>query len=104
MLLIPCPFCGPRNQVEFTYGGDATVHRPAPDAPEAQWFEYVYIRDNPRGPHDELWLQLREFCRVHVTQHDVRGERGAIVRLRRSPTGPVRIGMVFCHAEHSGKK
>ena len=34
MMLIPCPWCGPRNQVEFTYGGDATVKRPANDAPE----------------------------------------------------------------------
>ena len=33
MLLIPCPWCGERNQVEFTYGGDATVRRPAADAP-----------------------------------------------------------------------
>jgi methylglutamate dehydrogenase subunit B len=56
MLLIPCPHCGPRAQVEFTYGGDATVRRPAPDADERAWFEYVYVRDNPRGPHDELWL------------------------------------------------
>ena len=50
MLLIPCPWCGPRNQVEFTYGGDATVRRPAPDAPARAWFDYVYVRDNPRGP------------------------------------------------------
>ncbi|MEO8847788.1 MAG: sarcosine oxidase subunit delta [Casimicrobiaceae bacterium] len=56
MMLIPCPYCGPRNQVEFTYGGDATVRRPDNDAPEAAWFDYVYLRDNPRGPHDEWWL------------------------------------------------
>ncbi|MGI8895347.1 MAG: sarcosine oxidase subunit delta [Casimicrobiaceae bacterium] len=56
MLLIPCPWCGLRNQVEFTYGGDATVKRPAADAEEAAWFDYVYLRDNPSGPHDELWL------------------------------------------------
>ncbi len=55
MMLIPCPWCGPRNQIEFTYGGDATVTRPAPDAPEAAWVDYVYLRDNPSGPHDELW-------------------------------------------------
>jgi sarcosine oxidase subunit delta len=55
MLLIPCPWCGPRNQIEFTYGGDATLRRPAPDAPEATWVEYVYLRENPSGPHDELW-------------------------------------------------
>ena len=55
MMLIPCPWCGPRSQVEFTYGGDAPLRRPAADAPEAAWAEYVYLRDNPCGPHDELW-------------------------------------------------
>ena len=56
MLLIPCPWCGPRSQIEFTYGGDAAVKRPANDAPETAWVDYVYLRDNPCGPHDELWL------------------------------------------------
>ena len=56
MLLIPCPYCGPRNQIEFTYGGDATVRRPATDASVAAWVDFVYLRDNPCGPHDELWL------------------------------------------------
>jgi methylglutamate dehydrogenase subunit B len=56
MMLIPCPWCGPRNQIEFTYGGDATVRRPPHEAPAAAWFAYVYLRDNPKGPHDELWL------------------------------------------------
>ena len=55
MLLIPCPWCGPRNQLEFTYRGDATVKRPSPDAPMETWLEFVYLRDNPRGPHQELW-------------------------------------------------
>jgi sarcosine oxidase subunit delta len=56
MLLIPCPWCGPRNQIEFTYGGDATPKRPSNDASIEEWFAYVYLRDNPKGPHDELWL------------------------------------------------
>ena len=55
MLLIPCPWCGQRSQLEFTYGGDATVKRPLPDAPMKTWLEFVYLRDNPRGPHQELW-------------------------------------------------
>jgi heterotetrameric sarcosine oxidase delta subunit len=74
MMLIPCPWCGPRNQVEFTYGGDATVHRPQSDAPAAEWIDYVYLRDNPSGPHAELWLhsagcrswfKLRRDTRTH---------------------------------------
>lgn len=55
MMLIPCPWCGLRAQIEFTYGGDASVSRPAPDAPQAAWIDYVYFRDNPCGPIDELW-------------------------------------------------
>ncbi len=57
MLLITCPWCGPRAQIEFTYGGDAGKARPAdPDAlSDAEWHEHLYLRDNRKGPHDELW-------------------------------------------------
>ena len=56
MLLIPCPHCGERAQVEFAYGGDATLQRPPDGAPDEAWYEYVYLRGNPRGPHREWWL------------------------------------------------
>jgi heterotetrameric sarcosine oxidase delta subunit len=72
MLLIPCPWCGPRNQVEFTYGGDATLRRPPPDAPESAWADYVYLRDNPRGPHDELWVHSAGCRRWLVVRRDTR--------------------------------
>jgi methylglutamate dehydrogenase subunit B len=62
MLLIRCPHCGPRDQVEFAYGGDARVVRPAPDAPDEAWHAYVYLRDNPAGPHEEYW-QHHAGCR-----------------------------------------
>ena len=57
MLLIPCPWCGPRDHVEFTYGGDATVELPADPSTvsEDAWLDKVYLRDNPRGLHDEWW-------------------------------------------------
>ena len=57
MLLIDCPHCGPRAQIEFTYGGDATAARPPdPDALEInEWLDFVYLRENPRGPHVEWW-------------------------------------------------
>ena len=56
MLLIPCPHCGERAQVEFAYGGDAARRRPPDGAPDEAWYEYVYLRGNPRGPHREWWL------------------------------------------------
>lgn len=64
MLRIHCPYCGVRDHTEFSYGGDAGVQRPAADNPDpAAWAGYVYARDNPRGPHRELW-QHSGGCRV----------------------------------------
>ncbi|MCP3463535.1 sarcosine oxidase subunit delta [Bradyrhizobium sp. CCGUVB23] len=53
---INCPHCGTRSIKEFVYLGDATKTRPdGLDASPDSMFEYVYIRDNPAGPHDEYW-------------------------------------------------
>jgi heterotetrameric sarcosine oxidase delta subunit len=65
MLLIRCPHCGPRDQVEFVYGGDASVKRPVADAPAEAWHAYVYLRDNPAGPHEEYW-QHHAGCRQWI--------------------------------------
>ena len=50
MLLIPCPWCGPRDETEFKYGGQA--HLPYPDDPAAlsdeAWADFLFMRDNPR--------------------------------------------------------
>ena len=57
MLLIECPWCGPRPEGDFTYGGEAGIARPA--SPESltdqEWGDYLFMRKNPRGPHRELW-------------------------------------------------
>ncbi len=61
---IKCPYCGERGNDEFTYLGDAGALMARPggdsaggDAPEAAaaYHDYVYLRDNPAGPHRELW-------------------------------------------------
>jgi methylglutamate dehydrogenase subunit B len=65
MLLIPCPWCGERDQAEFTYHGDATVRRPQAEAPAEAWTAYVYERANPRGLHDEWW-QHTSGCRLWI--------------------------------------
>ena len=66
MIEIPCPHCGPRAQIEFTYGGDATVQRPDPaTASREAWLDHVYLRDNPRGPHLEWW-QHSGGCRAWI--------------------------------------
>lgn len=60
MLRINCPFCGTRDHTEFTYGGDATLTRPAQDNTAIDaWVDYVFMRDNPRGLHEEYWQHLQ---------------------------------------------
>lgn len=58
MLLISCPWCGRRDEVEFTYGGEAHRVRPLdPDAlDEREWADYLYMRNNPKGLHLERWV------------------------------------------------
>ncbi|MBX2854182.1 MAG: sarcosine oxidase subunit delta [Rhodobacteraceae bacterium] len=60
---IPCPYCGPRDHAEFDYGGDATVVWPALDDTTEAWVEALYFRDDPKGPHRELWRHARG-CRL----------------------------------------
>lgn len=78
MLKISCPWCGPRDEAEFHYGGEAHIERPAnPSAlSDAQWAEYVFMRNNPKGPFAERWMHAagcrRWFNLVRdTTTHDV---------------------------------
>ena len=59
MMLIPCPECGPRNENEFHYGGEA--HVPYPEQGGAglsdeEWGRYLFYRANPKGLMAERWL------------------------------------------------
>ena len=53
MLLIPCPHCGPRAEIEFRHAGEAHLIRPAGE--EGDWGAYLYARDNIRGRAHERW-------------------------------------------------
>ncbi len=67
---ITCPYCGERPSEEFSYLGDASLRRPDADAGLDAWHDYVYIRDNPRGPHREYWQHVGG-CRAWlVVQRD----------------------------------
>ena len=56
MLTIPCPYCGPREETEFTYGAPSHVQRPPFEASDGEWTKYLYHRDNLKGPYRERWL------------------------------------------------
>ena len=58
MLLIRCPWCGEREEVEFSYGGQARIAYPAEPAAltDEQWGEWLFVRDNPKGAFAERWV------------------------------------------------
>lgn len=59
MLRIPCPVCGERDYTEFRYGGDATKTRPPHGTGSRKdWHDYVFVFDNPKGPHREYWQHV----------------------------------------------
>lgn len=57
MLLIECPWCGPRNETEYQYGGEAHVAYPEDPSQlsDQEWAEYLFYRNNPRGLLAERW-------------------------------------------------
>ena len=55
MLLIPCPYCGNRPELEFSYGGQAHIARPQPGADAEEWADFQYLRSNIKGPRAERW-------------------------------------------------
>ena len=55
MLRIPCPHWGVRDEPEFSFGGAAHVSRPGLGCSDAEWADYLFTRDNPKGVHFERW-------------------------------------------------
>tara|TARA_R110002074_G_scaffold9804_6_gene38248 strand:- start:207 stop:494 length:288 start_codon:yes stop_codon:yes gene_type:complete len=53
---IDCPICGNRDRREYYYQGEAVaLDRPAPDAGDEAWENYVHLRENPTGERRDLW-------------------------------------------------
>ncbi|AGS25057.1 sarcosine oxidase subunit delta [Rhizobium etli] len=68
--LISCPHCGLRPKEEFSIRGDANLVRPAPDAGAEVWYDYVYLRDNPKGRHSEYWHHSSGCRRWLIVERD----------------------------------
>jgi sarcosine oxidase subunit delta len=58
MQLIACPHCGPREETEFHYGGQAHVAYPTDTAAlsDEDWGRFLFVRDNTKGPFAERWV------------------------------------------------
>ena len=55
MLRIECPFCGLRDEPEFSYGGESQVTRPPAGAGDPEWGDYLFYRANSKGGQSERW-------------------------------------------------
>ena len=60
MLLIPCPWCGQREETEFHCGGEAHIARPQQPVAlsDDEWADSLFMRSNPRGVHCERWRHV----------------------------------------------
>lgn len=55
MLLINCPHCGPRDEIEFRCGGESHIPRPAIECSDDVWADYLFARTNVKGLTVERW-------------------------------------------------
>ena len=88
MLRIDCPWCGPRDETEFDYGGEA--HIAAPPQPEtlsdAAWADYLFMRANPKGWHRERWVHAHGCRRWFNVVRDTTSEQiVAVYRVGSTP-------------------
>ena len=57
MLQLHCPYCGPRDEAEFSCGGEAHIARPLTEnkISDREFADYLFLRDNPKGLFLERW-------------------------------------------------
>jgi sarcosine oxidase, subunit delta len=87
MLEIPCPYCGLRPEIEFTYRGQAHLVRSTdPAVTDQQWAEFLYLRSNIRGVHAERWRHAHGCARYFNALRDTTTDQFiAVYRCGESP-------------------
>ena len=95
MLLIECPWCGPREQSEFTYGGEAHIIRPedSDSLSDEAWGEYLFVRANTCGRHREQWCHSNG-CRrwFNVERDTVSYQIHSVYKIGEQPSHEVSDG------------
>ena len=93
MHLIPCPWCGPREESEFAYGDEEPIVRPLdPDGlSDDAWADYVFMRTNPKGPHRERWVHIHGCRRWFNVVRDTLSHR-IISVYRMGEDAPTEVG------------
>jgi heterotetrameric sarcosine oxidase delta subunit len=88
VLIISCPWCGPRDEVEYRYGGAAQIaYPPDPEALDDQaWAAMLFVRSNPKGTFHERWVHAAG-CRrwFNLVRDTLTHEIQAVYRVGDSP-------------------
>ncbi|HZP41747.1 MAG TPA: sarcosine oxidase subunit delta [Candidatus Binatia bacterium] len=82
MMLVPCPFCGPRDASEFRWVGEAHRRPAVAEATPPEWRAYLYLRRNVAGWSVETWYH-RAGCRRYF-----RAERHTVTNAFRAAQAP----------------
>jgi sarcosine oxidase subunit delta len=88
MLLIDCPWCGERDESEFSCAGEAHIVRPpeTEKLTDAEWADYLFMRKNPMGLHREQWLHTAGCRRYFNVERDTVTYRiGATYKIGEQP-------------------
>jgi heterotetrameric sarcosine oxidase delta subunit len=88
MLLIPCPWCGGREETEFRCGGEAHIVRPRQPAAlsDDQWADYLFMRTNPKGVRRERWRHIHGCGRwFNLARNTVSDQILAVYRIGERP-------------------
>ena len=72
MFLIECPWCGMRDETEFSCFGEAHIARPleTEKLSDEEWADYLFMRKNPKGAHREQWLHAAGCRRYFNAERD----------------------------------
>jgi len=85
VILLPCPWCGPRDAAEFGYVGELSVRPDPRTTTQQEWRDYLYLRRNVAGRTTERWYHRMGCRRYLVVRRDtitneVRPPRAALGR------------------------
>ncbi len=78
MMQIECPWCGKRDEEEFTCAGQSHIQRPQNPRQnsDSEWASYLFERSNPKGVHLERWRHTfgcRQWFNLarHTVSHEI---------------------------------
>jgi heterotetrameric sarcosine oxidase delta subunit len=70
MILIPCPYCGPRNSNEFAFEGESRTRPQVATVEPNGWRRYLYDKANRAGWTTETWYHRAGCRKFFVAERD----------------------------------